>query len=80
LELAGRYGQMTLDEDAFSGGFADISKSAEEAQAFALGVNWYMAKMVKFVFNYEQTSFEGGSTQGDRPTEHAILSRFQIGF
>ena len=80
LEFAARYHRLKVDEEAFSGGFADITKSAKEAQAFALGMNWYMAKMVKFVFNYEQTSFEGGSTEGDRPTEHVILSRFQIGF
>ena len=81
LEFAGRYSRMTLDEDAFSGGFADLNKSAKEAHEFTLGVNWYMAKMIKFVVNYEQISFKGGSAQqGNRPTEHAILSRFQIGF
>lgn len=80
LELAARYGEIRLDQEAFSSGFADIAKSAKQARAFALGVNWYLAKMVKFVFNYEQTRFQRGNTIGNRDKEQALLGRFQIGF
>jgi phosphate-selective porin OprO and OprP len=80
IEFAGRYSEFRVDPEAFLGGFADIARSATPARAFALGVNWYLARMVKFVLNYEQTRFDGGSAEGDRLTEHALLSRFQIGF
>lgn len=80
LELAARYSEIRLDPEAFSSGFADITKSAEQAKAFAFGVNWYLARMVKFVFNYEQTRFQGGGIGRDRAKEQALLGRFQIGF
>jgi phosphate-selective porin OprO and OprP len=80
LEFAVRYGELRVDPEAFSSGFADITKSARQAGALAFGVNWYLARMVKFVLDYEQTRFHGGSVGGNRPRENAILSRFQIGF
>jgi len=80
FEFTTRYSNLRVDKEAFSSGYADITKSAKQASAFVLGLNWYMARMVKFVVNYEQTRFQGGSLQGNRPTEHTILSRFQIGF
>jgi phosphate-selective porin OprO and OprP len=80
LELAGRYSELRVDGEAFSGGFADSTKSARRARALAAGVTWHMARMVKFVLDYEQTRFKGGGLLGDRSTEHAILSRFQVGF
>jgi len=77
FELAARVGKLDVDDDAFPI-FANPASSASEANAWAVGLNWYMNRNVKFVLNYEQTSFKGGAAAGDRADEKAILSRFQI--
>lgn len=79
LELAGRYHVLKADKDAFPI-FADATKSAEKATAWGAGLNWYLNNHVKLVLNYEETDFEGGAVNGDRPNEKLILSRFQVAF
>ncbi|MBI3950341.1 MAG: porin [Acidobacteria bacterium] len=79
FEIAGRYSQLKVDNDAFPL-FANPQTAARKAKAWAVGFNWYFNKYVKFVMNYEQTEFDGGRATGDRETEKAILSRFQIAF
>lgn len=80
LELAGRYHELEVDEDAFPV-FADAAKSAEKASAWGVGLNWYLNNNVKLVLNYEETDFDGGAAGNkDRPNEKLILSRFQIAF
>ena len=61
--------------------FADPLASARKATGYTLGLNWYLNQNVKWVLNYEHTSFEGGATGGgDRPDEQAILTRVALGF
>lgn len=84
FELAARYQQLTVDDSAFAGGaasFADPLASARKATGYTLGLNWYLNQNVKWVLNYEHTSFEGGAPAGgDRPDEQAILTRVALGF
>ncbi|MGH8658967.1 MAG: OprO/OprP family phosphate-selective porin [Gammaproteobacteria bacterium] len=88
LELAFRYSELNLDQDSFAGGsnsFADPTTAAEEAAAWAMGLNWYLNNNVKFVLDYEQTDFEGGgggtaSSPLDREDEKVLLSRIQLYF
>lgn len=80
FEVAARVHQLKVDADAFDLGFADVSKSARKATSWAIGVNWYLNRNLKYVVNYEQTAFEGGASAGDRPTEKALLVRAQILF
>jgi len=84
FELAVRYHQLTIDNRAFAGGadsFADPAASARKATGYTLGLNWYLNPNVKWVLNYEHTSFEGGAPDGrDRPDEQAILTRVALGF
>ena len=79
-ELVGRYTVLNVDKTAFADGFADPTKSARAARAWALGVNWYLNYFTKLQFNYEQTRFEQGAATGNRPTEHAFMERLQIAF
>lgn len=79
FELAARYSQLHVDKDAFPV-FADPQKSAREARAWAVGLNWYLNTNVKLVVDYEQTSFDGGSAKGDREDEKVVFSRLQIAF
>lgn len=79
-ELVGRFEQLTVDPAVYTLGLADPARSARRARAWAGGVNWYLNRNVKLVLNYEDTSFSGGASGGDRSREHAVLSRFQIAF
>jgi phosphate-selective porin OprO/OprP len=83
-ELVARYQELSVDEAAFVGGtrsFADPAVSARQANGYTLGLNWYLNQNVKWVLNYEHTSFDGGAVGGkDRPDEQAILTRVALGF
>jgi len=84
FELVGRYHELSIDDEAFVGGvdsFADPAVSARKATAWALGVNWYLNENLKWVLNYERTSFAGGAAGGaDREDEEAFLTRVALGF
>jgi phosphate-selective porin OprO/OprP len=84
FELVARYHEIRFDDDAFTGGadsFADPNASPHKASAWGLGLNWYLNENLKWVLDYEQTSFDGGAAGGaDRDDEKAILSRVAVGF
>jgi phosphate-selective porin OprO/OprP len=75
FEATFRYSRLDVDNDAFPI-FADPAASASLATNWTAGLNWYLNKNVKFVFNYDQTGFQGGNL----PTEKLFLSRFQLAF
>jgi phosphate-selective porin OprO/OprP len=80
LEIAARYGELDLDDDAFPI-YANPSSSVSKEKAVGLGVNWYLTKQVKVSVNYEHTTFEGGAADGaDRPSEDFVVTRFQHSF
>lgn len=75
LEATFRYDKLDIDDDAFPI-FADPLTAATEATNWTAGLNWYLNRNVKFVFNYDRTTFEGGNLL----TEKLFLTRFQISF
>ncbi|MGZ8252132.1 MAG: OprO/OprP family phosphate-selective porin, partial [Methylophilaceae bacterium] len=97
-ELVARLSGMSLDHDTFTGKtagvrLADIATSARSAQAWGVGVNWYINNYTRFAMDYENTSFEGGATGStvsastgavsklvDRPDERAMIGRLQVSF
>lgn len=79
-QIAARYGELRIDDEVFDRGFASRATAAERARAWTLGVNWYLNPFVKISLNYDQTHFEDGASDGDRPTEGTITSRFQVAF
>jgi phosphate-selective porin OprO/OprP len=83
-EFVARIQELTIDDDAFTGGadsFANIATSARKAKAIGVGVNWYLNQNVKWSLNYEQTEFDGGAVGGaDRGDEKALLTRIALGF
>jgi phosphate-selective porin OprO/OprP len=80
LELVARVHRLKVGDEAFSLGLADLTKSVRKATAWAIGLTWYLNWNVKYVLNYEQTSFDGGAATGDRPKEKAVLARAQVYF
>jgi phosphate-selective porin OprO/OprP len=79
FELAARYSKLNVDKAAFPI-FADPTKSAQTATAWAVGINWYLNKNIKFTVDYEQTGFEGGANTGDRKPEKIMFSRLQLSY
>jgi phosphate-selective porin OprO/OprP len=84
FELVARYHELDVDDAAFLGGaasFADPAVAASKAEAWGIGLNWYLNENLKWVLNYEQTSFDGGALAGaDRDDEEVFLTRFALGF
>lgn len=81
VELVARYGQLDVDDDAFTTGFASASSSASKATAYGAGVNWYLTPNAKVVLDYNHTSFDGGAAGGaDRETEQALFTRLQLAY
>jgi phosphate-selective porin OprO/OprP len=78
LELVGRYGVLRAEDEAFTQGFATNTTSAAKAKVWSAGLNWYLNNNVRVSSNYAVTSFVGGATTGNRPTEKVILSRVQL--
>jgi phosphate-selective porin OprO/OprP len=83
-EIAARYSELKVDDDAFAGGgnsFADPNASARRARAVGVGINWWLNANVKWVLDYEVTRFDGGAAGGaDRPDERALTTRFALAF
>ncbi|HXY40232.1 MAG TPA: porin [Vicinamibacteria bacterium] len=80
FELAARAHQLTVGQDAFDQGLADIKKSARKATAWGVDLNWYVTRNVRYTVNFEQTKFEGGAATGNRETETMIFFRAQLAF
>ncbi len=88
FEIAFRYGQLRLDEDAFDDGYADNKRSVEQADEWQVGLNWYLNRNFKVVVDYANTTFDGGSSKpgatggttvaDDRETEHVLFTRLQL--
>jgi phosphate-selective porin OprO and OprP len=80
VELTARYHTLTLDH-VIAPIFANRANTADQAKAWDAGVNWYLNRAVKLTAEYEETRFEdGGAAAGVRPTERAVLTRFQVAF
>jgi phosphate-selective porin OprO/OprP len=79
LSIAARYGVLLIDADAFPL-FADPASQVQEARAWGLALNWFLARGLRLQVNYDQTGYTGGAGLGDRPTERAVLARVQHAF
>lgn len=79
LELAVRFQWTGVDEAIFPV-FADPAVSAQDATAWAVGLNWHLAKNLKLMFDVERASFTGGAANGNRPSETFVVTRFQTAF
>ena len=90
LQLAGRWSELTIDNDTFK--LLDPTKSANHASAFTIGANWFLNKNALIRLDYEDVSFTGGAGNStgkgvntkyhvtNRPTEQILSTRFQLTF
>jgi len=79
LELAARYSEISLDDASFPV-FANPASAASKAKAWGVGVNWYLARAIKVVVNYEHATFTGGAATGNREPENVVITRVQHSF
>ena len=80
VELVGRVSEIDIDDDAFPT-FANPDTAASKAMAWGAGINWFLNRNVKWQFDYETTTFEGGRTGGrDRQDERSLMTRLQLAF
>jgi phosphate-selective porin OprO and OprP len=79
LELVARYGVLTNDANAFPT-FADPATQARRARAAGVGLNWRLTRGLLFAADYERTQLDGPAEATARSTEHAVLTRLQLGF
>jgi phosphate-selective porin OprO/OprP len=79
LELVARYGVLTTDADAFPL-FADPATQPRQARAAGVGLNWRLTRGIVFETNYERTRLYGPTAATVKSTEHAVLTRIQVGF
>ncbi|HEV7784551.1 MAG TPA: porin [Thermoanaerobaculia bacterium] len=78
-EVKVRFSKLDIDPATFPL-FANPASAIRSEQAVAAGLNWYLNRNVRLLFDYERTSYDGGFTTGDREDEKIFFSRFQIQF
>jgi phosphate-selective porin OprO/OprP len=77
FQVAARYHTLTVDDRAFSLN-ATSAGASREANAWTIGLNWYLTPNFKYIFDFERTVFDDGD--GSRGPENAILFRTQVAF
>ncbi len=81
LQLVARFNRLDIDAETFRRGFADPTRSVRHASAWAAGLNWIWNNHLKYVLDYESTSFDGGAAaNADRETEKSLQTRLQLSF
>jgi phosphate-selective porin OprO/OprP len=83
FEIVARVMSLSVSDEAFAGGadsFADPLAAASQADSWGVGLNWYLNENVKWLLDYERTSFDGGAATGDREDEDAAQLRLAVGF
>ncbi|HTH46566.1 MAG TPA: porin [Candidatus Limnocylindria bacterium] len=79
LELVARYSELGIDPNAFPT-FADATANPRRAHAYSVGINYYPNNIFRASIQYTLTDFDGGSGTGNKHSENALLTRFQISF
>jgi phosphate-selective porin OprO/OprP len=78
FQIAARYHTLEVDERALTLGLAsaDVSRKAE---AWTVGLNWYLTGNFRYTFNFERTVFDD-DPGGPRKAENALVFRTQVNF
>jgi phosphate-selective porin OprO and OprP len=78
FQVVARYHALKVDDRAFTLGFA-APDSSGKADAWTVGLNWYLTPNFKYVVNFERTVFDGDA-DGPRKPENALVVRGQASF
>lgn len=79
-ELAARYEQLHVDGDAFPT-FADPANYAKSADAWSVGLSWWLNKNVRVLTSFSRTTFSGGAKGAvTKLPEEVFFTRLQLAF
>lgn len=83
VQLVARYANLDVDNKAFPI-YANPATSASEAEAWAVGLNWYLNKNIRVNASYSRTTFDGhingSSATVVRQPEQVVFTRLQLAF
>jgi len=83
-QLVARYAALSVDSKAFTDGFASPTKYADGANAWSVGLNWYLNRNVRADLSFSHTTFDGftGKASPGVPAqaENVLFSRIQLAF
>lgn len=86
-QVVARYAELNVDKAAFPY-FSNPATSASGAQAFGVGLNWYLNRNIRADASYSHTTFDGGGTSvatsvpgsvSNHP-EDVFFTRLQLAF
>jgi phosphate-selective porin OprO/OprP len=83
VELALRVSDFSAEQGIYNYGFASPATTPRHAHEWVGWVNWYLNRILRVSLDYGNTNFGGGAPAaagGNRPSERALLQRFQIYF
>jgi phosphate-selective porin OprO/OprP len=75
FQIAARYAQLLLDEDAITAGLVAATANTD-ARQWSIGANWYPTSFVKAYATFERITLRGG----DATDENTIIFRMQLSF
>ncbi len=65
-QISARYAQLDIDNAAFPL-FSDPAASASAAEAWAVGLNWWLNKDLRVLMSFSHTTFSGGGASASAP-------------
>jgi phosphate-selective porin OprO/OprP len=80
FELIARFSRLRVGSDAFRSNFANPATSAQTADLWSIGINWYLNRFIKLGLNYDHTAFDNFGDFDNRTSEGVILSRVQLSY
>lgn len=78
FQIAARYHTLRVGENAFTLGLA-AANASRKAEAWTVGLNWFLTGNFGYTFNFERTVFDGDAN-GARKAENAAVFRTQVSF
>jgi phosphate-selective porin OprO and OprP len=78
FQVAARYHSLRVDEAAFTLALAAPAAS-RTADAWTIGLNWYLTGNIRYTVNFERTVFDD-DPEGARRAENALGFRTQLSF
>lgn len=86
LQLVARYEELNIDSDAFEL-LSNPRISASSAQAWSVGLNWWLNRNLRVNTSFSHTDFKGGGGAGTtapanvtRKDENVLFTRVQLAF